>query len=304
MLEQVLIEDYKKFDYLNQDKNKPLVKILVSYIKPYFLFKSDILTPIHLGRAIEKDSSKDGVISDEDVNWLHENCIGDDDFETNISHVNRRVGFFTGTYWAWKNYDRLNNPEYFGSFGYRKLFSPKCLEKIQDVDIIVPKKHQYIKPLKERFLYNFGINLLTKTIDSLGFVYPDEIIQFINFINDNKYRDHELYIFKKTIFFQYCEWIFPLMNRMLNYPQEELKTIENLNERNPLFISLKDKRDVAFSMELYTDYFIYKLLLDKSIRFYESDLMIVNTNIEDLNKRKQIFITTIREKFSKKERKI
>ena len=99
MLEQVLIEDYKKFDYLNQDKNKPLVKILVSYIKPYFLFKSDILTPIHLGRAIEKDSSKDGVISDEDVNWLHENCIGDDDFETNISHVNRRVGFFTGTYW-------------------------------------------------------------------------------------------------------------------------------------------------------------------------------------------------------------
>ena len=296
--EEKLLNNFKQYDYLNQYRENPLVKILVSYIKPSFLFKSEILTPIHLGRTIEKMFSKDGTVSDEDIKRLHKNCIGHNAFEGNMSNVNRRVGFFTGTYWAWKNYEKLGNPEYFGSFGYRKLLSPKSLEKIQSVDIIVPPKHQYIKSIKERFLYNFGFNLLSKTIKSLELIYPNEINLFFKFINDNNYRDHELYIFTKTIFFKYCEWIFPLMKKMLNYSQDELKTINNnCEERNPLFTNLNDKRDVAFSMELFTDYFIYKLLLNKSIKFCESDLIIVNTNIEDLNKRKQILAKSIREKF-------
>ena len=128
MQEEQLLNEYKKYDYLNQEKNNPLVKIFVSYIKPSFLFKSEILTPIHLGRAVEKENSKDGKITEEDINWLHENCIGDDDFEGNISHVNRRVGFLTGTYWAWKNYEKLGNPEYFGSFGYRRFLQPIFLQ--------------------------------------------------------------------------------------------------------------------------------------------------------------------------------
>ena len=44
-----LLNDYKEYDYLNTNRQTPLIKILVSYIKPSFLFKSDILTPIHLG---------------------------------------------------------------------------------------------------------------------------------------------------------------------------------------------------------------------------------------------------------------
>ena len=143
MLEEQLLNEYKKYDCLNQDKKKPLVKIFVSYIKPSFLFKSEILTPIHLGRAVEKDNSKDGKITDEDIKWLHENCIGDDDFEGNISHVNRRVGFLTGTYWAWKNYEKLGNPKYFGSFGYRRLLNPICLENLKEFDIILPPKYDF-----------------------------------------------------------------------------------------------------------------------------------------------------------------
>lgn len=56
MNEQELLYEYKQYDGINN--NKPLVKILVSYIKPSFLFKSEILTPIHLGRAVERDTSK------------------------------------------------------------------------------------------------------------------------------------------------------------------------------------------------------------------------------------------------------
>ena len=95
------------------------------------MFKSEILTPIHLGRTVEKECSKDGEVTDKDIEWLHKNCIGDDNFEGNISHLNRRVGFFTGTYCAGKNYEKLGNPKYFGSFGYRRLLFPNCLKVIQ-----------------------------------------------------------------------------------------------------------------------------------------------------------------------------
>src|SRR5574344_637512 len=125
-----LLNEYKRYDYLGESSLSPLVKIFVSYIKPSFLFKSTILIPIHLGRAVEKEASKDGVMSDADIEWLHKNCIGDNDFEGNISKLNRRVGFFTGTYWAWKNYEKLGNPKYFGSFGYRKLLEPSFLKDL------------------------------------------------------------------------------------------------------------------------------------------------------------------------------
>ena len=69
------------------------------------------------GRAVEKNLSKEGKLSAADLKWLHENCIGDDNFEGNISSANRRVGFLTGTYWAWKNYEKLGNPQYFVSSG-------------------------------------------------------------------------------------------------------------------------------------------------------------------------------------------
>ena len=54
--ESTLLNEYKKYDFLN--KKNMNIKVLVSYIKPSFLFKSDILTPIELGCDVEQDVSK------------------------------------------------------------------------------------------------------------------------------------------------------------------------------------------------------------------------------------------------------
>ena len=104
-----LLNNYKYYDSLNDIEST--IKILVSYIKPSFLFNSKILTPIHLGRSVESDFSKDGYANQESLNWLHKNCIGDNDFESNISKINRRVGFLTGHIGLgkiMKNWGRLN----------------------------------------------------------------------------------------------------------------------------------------------------------------------------------------------------
>ena len=57
---------------------QPSVKILVGYHKPAQLLKSDILVPIHLGRALATQISKDGQMSEEDYQWMLDNMIGDD----------------------------------------------------------------------------------------------------------------------------------------------------------------------------------------------------------------------------------
>ena len=163
--ENAILDCYKNFDYLNCDSINPLVKILVSYVKPSFLFKSEILTPIQLGRAVENAPSKDGIQSSENLKWLHEHCEFHDDFEGGISEHNRRIGFLTGTYWAWKNYDKLGNPEYFGSFGYRRILNPDFLRDLNKYDIILPNKKDFkIETLKEQIidyheenLYNLAI---------------------------------------------------------------------------------------------------------------------------------------------------
>jgi hypothetical protein len=53
--------------------------------------------------------------------------IGDDSGE-NISHLNRYLNEMTGIYWAWKNYEKMGNPDYFGFMHYRRhfIFSNQC----------------------------------------------------------------------------------------------------------------------------------------------------------------------------------
>ncbi|EAL8878176.1 DUF4422 domain-containing protein, partial [Campylobacter jejuni] len=100
---------------------KPKIKILIGYHKPAVLLKDDILTPIHLGRALVTECSKDGEMAKEDFEWMCENMIGDDTGD-NISYLNRYFCELTGIYWAWKNYDKLGSPDYIGFMHYRRIF--------------------------------------------------------------------------------------------------------------------------------------------------------------------------------------
>lgn len=258
-MNQKLIDEYKKYDYLNNNQN-PTIKILVNYIKPSFLFKTNILTPMHLGRAIAKESSKDGVISDNDLNWLYQNCISDDDFSENISNTNRRVGFLTGTYWAFKNYEKLGNPDYFGSFGYRRILKPDFLDNLKNYDVILPKrKNLNLETIKEQFINHHGRNLYENTIKIINSIYPNELSNFEKYLNQTSGYFDELYIFKKEIFFSFCNWIFPLLFEALKLPQCEMKN--------------KDTRDIGFMMERICGYYCDKLT-KTNLKIKESEIII------------------------------
>ena len=48
-------------------KKEPKIKIMMSYHKPSALFKDDMFIPIHAGRVIAKESSRNGTINNEDL---------------------------------------------------------------------------------------------------------------------------------------------------------------------------------------------------------------------------------------------
>ncbi|MBP5352236.1 MAG: DUF4422 domain-containing protein [Alphaproteobacteria bacterium] len=105
----------------NQDNIRPKVKILVAYHKPFSLLKDDIFVPVHGGRAVAEEKSKDGSASQKDLKWLKNNTIGDN-VGDNISNLNRFLNEMTVVYWAWKNQKTIGNPDFIGLTHYRRHF--------------------------------------------------------------------------------------------------------------------------------------------------------------------------------------
>lgn len=96
-------------------------KILLVTHKPCKIPKSEFIVPIHAGREVALEKSKDGSINQQDLDWLIENTIGDNTGD-NISAKNRYYSECSALYWAWKNYDELGNPDYIGLMHYRRHF--------------------------------------------------------------------------------------------------------------------------------------------------------------------------------------
>ena len=71
-------------------------KIFVTYKDRHKILKSNIITPIQTGRAIARE--------------VFEEMIGDDTGD-NISHLNDKYCEASAMYWAWKNYEKIGNPE-------------------------------------------------------------------------------------------------------------------------------------------------------------------------------------------------
>ena len=288
------------------NKNLPTVKILISYHKPAVLLKDEVLTPIHVGRALATESSKDGSMSEEDYKWMLENMIGDDTGD-NISHLNREFCELTSMYWAWKNYDKLGNPDYIGFMHYRRhLIVNKMLmyranttiyydyidnsyknnylinqSNIQSIlnnyDIIMSENITHTKNVYNQFKdlidipYTLNPNIFYKTIDYIKYKYIDYDKALQKYLNSKEHYWYNCFIVKKDIFFEYCNFLFDILFNIL-------KNIDLSKE------TVNGQRVLAYISERIYGIFITKLLQDKNIKIKKLPLSYIKDTelIKDL----------------------
>lgn len=224
-------------------ENQYNVKILVGYHKKATLLKNDIMVPIHLGRAVKNLSDKDGKRSNEELEWLLNNMIGDDTGD-NISNLNRNINEMTAIYWAWKNYDKLGDPSYIGLAHYRSVL------------LVAPCPRYYRQSLLDILGYPYDLyNQLRENIDFIAgefysrghSVYQDWVnmtncttdrslkhLEFLtNYIKENHknlyhiwdeylYQNYvggqkSIFVMKKNLFFEYCSFMFDVLFAMSKF---------------------------------------------------------------------------------------
>jgi lipopolysaccharide biosynthesis glycosyltransferase len=210
------------------------IKILVGYHKPAQLLKSDILVPIHLGRACATQASKDGAMSEEDYQWMLDNMIGDDTGD-NISSLNRYFCELTAFYWAWKNYDKLGNPDYIGFMHYRRWFEEKDIQNSLNFDICAPFNKFDGNVIEKQFNKLHGTNDLRVVLDDLTSKYPSYKEVTKQYLQSTSGFFCNMFIMKKELFLEYCSFLFSLLLPL--YAKKDYTEYTPYNTRMPGFIA-------------------------------------------------------------------
>lgn len=218
-------------------KEKKAAKLLVCYHKPDTLIKDEIMTPIHVGRAVMKRK----LLSDDPgLKWMIDNMIGDDTGE-NISLQNPAYNELTSLYWAWKNYDKLDDPDYIGLMHYRRHFvlkdgeikvyginemespyyfdyinySPeKLLELLEDCGFICHLGK--VDGIYKHYLANHRIEDMELALKILGEKYPQYSKLAREYMAQDIGNFCNMFIFPKEMFFEYCEFIFSILEEFSN----------------------------------------------------------------------------------------
>lgn len=233
------------------------IRILIAAHKDVDLFESDILQPIQVGAANAA------------VRFGH--MLHDDEGE-NISDLNAQYCELTAQYWAWKNVDA----DYYGFCHYRRYFDfsderheendygevmdgvidaeTQARYRLDDASIAAAIEGYDIVTTEVKDLRTFPFRANTPLEhyaeaellkeDDLPCVlalveemHPDYVEDVEAFANGNFTCFCNMYILKKDVFFDYCEWVFPILERfrsvtdMSTYSKEAMRTPGHLSER-------------------------------------------------------------------------
>ena len=238
-----------------QNYDKQNIRIFVTTHKNVNTFDSKIMQPVQVGPK----------------NYRFPWAFHDDEGE-NIANLNPRYCELTTQYWAWKNI----KADYYGFCHYRRYFDfsdtphkENPYGEIMDnyIDAVTAKKYglndeNIAKVVKQYDVITTPFGNLEKIIDKHGTpralweaapllhdddlkrcyqilcaMYPDYKKDAQDFFNGNKACFCNMFIMKKEIFFDYCEWMFPILEEFdketsySTYSKEALRTPGHLSER-------------------------------------------------------------------------
>ena len=176
------------------------IKIFVACHKPYDVYKDDVYTPIHVGRAVSnlKEEMKD--------------MIGDDTGD-NISEKNPFYSEMTAQYWAWKN---VKDIEYIGFGHYHRTFEKHFTNENIDsffadgTDVILagPLYRHWRYEILKTFVCGEDLAIMLYSIKKL---YPEYYTTISQYAQGHLDYPLNMFICKKSLFDKYAKWIFDIL---------------------------------------------------------------------------------------------
>lgn len=151
-----------------------------------------------------------------------------DDIGENISHKNVNYCELTALYWIWKNKIKdsdVHQAEYYGLFQYRRVLDIGQNDILRlrknDIDVILPYPTIHEPNIFEhhtRYLKETDWEAMCRALKTLQPKYAEA---FSEILLQPYLYNYNMLIAKKTIFSDYCEWLFPILEltEKLTIPQ-------------------------------------------------------------------------------------
>jgi len=252
------------------------IKIFVATHKPSPVLHNDIYTPIHVGRAVSKYGNEMADVQGDDIGL-------------NISAKNAFYCEMTAHYWIWKN---VVDCEYVGLCHYRRYFAVDITEGnidqlIQGADVILVEPSYYIDSVYSYFAKYVGAENMTILSIVMKKHYPDYYETLQTICDGVKFHPFNMVICRKTLFDQYCEWMFAILGECEKY----IKPSPYTNAR----------RSLAYIAEMLTGvYFIHRQMKIKSVPYYkiEGDQKLLVSHSEGIIKTLALYESLLQNELS------
>lgn len=303
------------YDFLFE-KVPPTLKLLTVYHKPCEVIRTNVYTPILVGNAIRNRETKDGYFNENEFKNFEREVLKDDIGE-NVSDKNRSLNELTAIYWAWKNYDQLGNPAWFGLVHYRRFFifddslplpnelwlpggSTYCFNKLSDIskyiseekclsllkryDCLITKKYndRFFSPEKSTMRESY----ITHGKGELDPVLYD-LMEKIVLKKYPKYRKH-IDFFRNSSEHYFCNmFIFP-KDLFFEYCEFLFSVIFEIDDNNINASCAEGLRAPGYIGEYLTSMFISQKIEEGRYRFKELNTLFIN-NTNDIRRSENKF---------------
>lgn len=172
-----------------------------------------------------------------------------DDEGDSISDKNKQFCELTALYWIWKN----AKENIVGLEHYRRFFIvPDNLESVMvanGIDVILPVPLFVAPNLQENYLSRHANKPWNDMLQMLAELYPEDLNPAQEYFNQGLYSPCNMLIARKEIFDDFCEWLFPILFKVVEMNGELEDRYQN---RYPGFLS---ERLMSYYFDRHKDEF-------------------------------------------------